>query len=237
MGKQLRRRSDPNPDHWQQQQQQQPEHEEEERSLSNNLQVKHRERPRQTNCKAIKINAHDGRDEDDHQSVDPLDPSSIAPSLAPKMPPRLTFEYNPLSYAYPDDESDKELFLQASATLANHLRPVLIYWVNMVFSDGEEVWQVVRLDHRDNIYKYVYPDLIVVDECERQDNVTFSLGVFSRDQREALLECADDVEYDERPTEQGQCSRWMGQLLNLMRDGGLVERTVVDTIKATIPLP
>lgn len=153
------------------------------------------------------------------------------------MPPPLTFEYNPLSYAYPDDESDKELFLQASGTIANHLRAVLLYWVNMVFSDGEEVWQVVHLDQRDNVHKYVYPDLIVVDECEREDNETFSLGVFSRDQREAVLECADDVEYDERSGEEGQCLRWMGELLERMIEEELVGRGVVDAIRAAVPLP
>ncbi|KAG8216152.1 hypothetical protein J3R82DRAFT_8158 [Butyriboletus roseoflavus] len=153
------------------------------------------------------------------------------------MPPPLTFEYNPLSYAYPDDESDKELFLQASGTIANHLRAVLLYWVNMVFSDGEEVWQVVRLDQRDNVHKYVYPDLIVVDGCEREYNETFSLGMFSRDQREAVLECADDVEYDERSSEEGQCLRWMAQLLERMMEEELVECAVVDAIRDVVPLP
>ncbi|KAH0831281.1 hypothetical protein J3R83DRAFT_13916 [Lanmaoa asiatica] len=153
------------------------------------------------------------------------------------MPPPLTFEYNPLSYAYPDDESDKELFLQASGMIANHLRAVLLYWVNMVFSDGEEVWQVVRLDKRDNVHKYVYPDMIVVDENEREDNETISLGVFSRDQREAVLECADDVEYDERSDDEGQCLRWMDQLLEQMIGEELVERKVVDVIRNAVPLP
>lgn len=153
------------------------------------------------------------------------------------MPPPLTFEYNPLSYAYPDDESDKELFLQASGTIASRLRAVLVYWVNVVFSDGEEVWQVVRLDQRDSVHKYVYPDLIVVDGCEREHNETFSLGVFSRDQREAVLECADDVEYDERSGDEGQCLGWMGQLLERMIEEELVGRGVVDAIRDAVPLP
>jgi len=65
------------------------------------------------------------------------------------MPPRSTFECNPLSCAYP--ESDKDLFLQASNTssLSPH-RTVLLYWVNTVFDDGEEVWQVVRLHRREH---------------------------------------------------------------------------------------
>ncbi|KAI9567702.1 hypothetical protein HD554DRAFT_935176 [Boletus coccyginus] len=157
------------------------------------------------------------------------------------MPQRLTFEYNPLSYAYPDDESEKELFLQASNPgLASHLRAVLIYWVNIVFSDGEEVWQVVRLDRREDsdVHKYVYPDMIVVDGCEREHHETFSLGVFSRDQREAVLECADDVAYEERsPEEEGQCVRWMRDLLERMVGEGLVQRAVVDAIRDAVPLP
>lgn len=156
------------------------------------------------------------------------------------MPQRLTFEYNPLSYAYPDDESDKELFLQASrpGPFASHRRAVLLYWVNTVFSDGEEVWQVVRLDRpeENDVHRYVYPDMIVVDGCEREHHDTFSLGVFSRDQREEVLECADDVGYEERSGEdEGQCLRWMSELLERMVEGGLVGRAVVDAIRDAVP--
>jgi hypothetical protein len=155
------------------------------------------------------------------------------------MPPRLTFEYNALSYAYPDDESDKEVFLQASSpgTFASHLRAVLLYWVNVVFSDGEEVWQVVRLDRPEDsdVHKYVYPDMIVVDGCEREHHETISLGVFSRDQREEVLECADDVGYEERSGDGGQCVRWMGELLERMVEEGLVGRAVVDAIRDAVP--
>jgi len=210
------------------------------------------------------------------------------------MPNRPTFEYNPLSYAYPDDESDKELFfLQASGAIAaSHLRTVLLYWVNKAFNDGEEVWQVVRLYRKEGGgYKYVYPDLIVADghggrehehehsepgqgigngnamgnghghwhghgynhghdrgfghsygydhdrgrdqseDDERGELV--SLGTFTRDQREVLLECAEEIEYDERAEE--QCLRWMGTLLDRMTDEGLVKRAVVDAIRGVVP--
>ena len=163
------------------------------------------------------------------------------------MPQRLTFEYNALSYAYPDDESDKEVFFQATSpgTFASHLRAVLLYWVNMVFTDGDEVWQVVRLDRRQSnltdVHKYVYPDMIVVDGCEREHHETISLGVFTRDQREAVLECADDVGYDERSPDQEeeevQCLRWMSELLERMVEERLVARSVVDAIRDAVPLP
>lgn len=156
----------------------------------------------------------------------------------------MTFEYNPLSYAYPDDESSKELFLQVpnGTPIAPHLGTVLlIYWVNMVFSDGEEVWQVVRLDRREDtndVYKYVYPDMIVVDgQYQRGHYATYPLGVFSRDQRETVLECAEDVEYDARSEEEDESSRWMGDLLERMVGEGLVTRGVVDAIREGVPLP
>ncbi|KAG9308286.1 hypothetical protein JVU11DRAFT_12049 [Chiua virens] len=166
------------------------------------------------------------------------------------MPQRLTFEYNPLSYAYPDDETDKELFLQASRTHPHHphahhsqqqhlshLRAaaVLLYWVNMVFNDGEEVWQVVRLDEQDNVHRYVYPDLIVVDGSVWEYNDMFSLGVFTRDQREAVLECADEIEYEVRCAEGGQGVRWMGRLLEQMVEEALVGEGVVNAIRDSVP--
>ena len=155
------------------------------------------------------------------------------------MPQRLTFEYNPLSYAYPDDESDKELFFQTSNSSSSHLRAAFIYWVNIVFDDGEEVWQVVRLDEHNGRLKYVYPDLIVVDGCEqREHSPTYSLGVFTRDQREAVLEYADEVEYGDNAQAGGekQCQEWMGRLLQHMITGDLLECGVVDRIRNAVPL-
>ncbi|KAN0094536.1 hypothetical protein V8E55_002823 [Tylopilus felleus] len=160
------------------------------------------------------------------------------------MPPRLTFEYNPLSCAYPDDESDKDLFLQVSNTSPSPSphRTVLLYWVNTVFDDGEEVWQVVRL-HRhedDGAHKYVYPDMLVVEGAsEREHHQTFGLGTFSRDQREAVLECADDVAvaHGDGDGEGQQSARWMGELLERMVQEGLVARGAVDVIRDAVPLP
>ncbi|KAF8558620.1 hypothetical protein OG21DRAFT_1481311 [Imleria badia] len=159
------------------------------------------------------------------------------------MPPRLTFEYNPLSYAYPDDESPKEVFFQASngTPIAAHLCAVLLYWANKVFSDGEEVWQVVRLDRREDtkdVYRYVYPDMIVVDgEYQRLQHQMFLLGEFSRDEREAVLEYAEDVGYDARSEDEEESLRWMSELLERMVKEGLVAHGIVDAIREGVALP
>ena len=151
------------------------------------------------------------------------------------MPQRLTYEYNDLSCTYRDDESDKDLFLQVSPS------SVFLYWVNTAFPDGEQVWQVVRLHPHPNgvgadKIKYVYPDLIVVDACaERTHNATFPLGVFTRDQREAVLECADEVVSDEGSEEEEELgARWMSKLLGRMVSEGLVACDDVQQIRDAV---
>ncbi|KAG2361058.1 hypothetical protein BDR07DRAFT_1288158 [Suillus spraguei] len=143
-----------------------------------------------------------------------------------------------LSQVYGDDRSNKEVFLQATGLHkdSDHNKPrhVLIYWVNAVISDGIEVWDITQLEKHGNGHQYHYPNALKVSTKGRPHNQTISLGIFTSEQREQLLELAADVEYDQITTE----SRiWMRNLLAKMVEEELISHDLFNTIREGVPLP
>jgi len=142
-----------------------------------------------------------------------------------------------VSLEYGDDRSIKEVFLQAAGLRKDpdpsKPRHVLIYWVNAVLSGGIEIWDTTQLESHGHWHQYHYPNALKVSSVERTHNQTISLGMFTSEQREKLLELAADVEYDELATE----SRvWMQKLLAKMVDENLVSRRLFDTVREAVPL-
>ncbi|KAG2347289.1 hypothetical protein BDR05DRAFT_725047 [Suillus weaverae] len=144
-----------------------------------------------------------------------------------------------LSQVYADDRSDKEVFLQATglhkdSDRSNPGRHTLIYWVNAALSGGIEVWDITQLEMHGHWYQYHYPNALKVNTKERSRNQTISLGIFTSEQREQLLELAADVEYDQVTTE----SRvWMRDLLAKMVQEKLISHRLFNTIREDVPLP
>lgn len=146
--------------------------------------------------------------------------------------------FGDLSQVYSDDWSDKEVFLQAAGLHRNsdrsNPRHVLIYWVNAALSGGIEVWDITQLEMHEHWHQYHYPNALKVDTKERSRNQTISLGMFTPEQREQLLELAADVEYDRVTTE----SRvWMRNLLAKMVQEKLISHHLFNTIREDVPLP
>ncbi|KAF9015888.1 hypothetical protein BDZ89DRAFT_1076078 [Hymenopellis radicata] len=110
-----------------------------------------------------------------------------------------------LSLRYPDDESEKPVYLEiysyGHCTSGNPLNIHLharFYWVNgrPVADDSAStlICQVIELERRGDRYFYVEPnvkELSLTDACRRQP--LHPLGKFSRDKREQLLELAADI--------------------------------------------
>jgi hypothetical protein len=83
-------------------------------------------------------------------------------------------------------------------------------------------------------HQYHYSNALKVDTKERSRNQTISLGIFTPEQREQLLELAADVEYDRVTTE----SRvWMRNLLAKMVQEKLISHHLFNTIREDVPLP
>ncbi|KAG2121261.1 hypothetical protein DEU56DRAFT_98733 [Suillus clintonianus] len=143
-----------------------------------------------------------------------------------------------VSQVYGDDWSDKEVFLQATGLHKDsdrcHPRHVLIYWVNAALTGGFEVWDITQLEMHGRWHQYHYPNALKINSKERTRNQTISLGIFTSEQREQLLELAADVEYDQVTTE----SRvWMRHLLAKMVEENLISHRLFNTVREDVPLP
>lgn len=143
-----------------------------------------------------------------------------------------------LSQVYGDDWSDKEVFLQATGlhkdSNPSNPRHVLVYWVNAALSGGFEVWDITQLEMHGHWHQYHYPNALKVNTKERSRNQTMSLGIFTSEQREQLLELAADVEYDQVTTES---RTWMRNLLAKMAEEKLISHHLFNTIREDVPLP
>ncbi|OJA15197.1 hypothetical protein AZE42_08106 [Rhizopogon vesiculosus] len=119
-----------------------------------------------------------------------------------------------VSVEYGDDQSHKEVYLQVTGLQKdpdpNKPRHVLIYW-----------------------HQYHYPDTLKVDSIKRTRNQTISLGVFTFEQREQLLEFAADVEYNELSTESHV---WMHKPLPKMVEEKLISLCLFKIIREMVPL-
>ncbi|KAF9466701.1 hypothetical protein BDZ94DRAFT_1305937 [Collybia nuda] len=141
---------------------------------------------------------------------------------------------------YPDTDMDKEVFVQAAGygeKAAGIPQRILICWLNPTpTKQGDGAYQIIELEMQGNYYHYCYP---VVEQRSAQvmaDHQIWSLGVFTRDQRELLLELAEDVEFKERSLTEG--SRvWTAKLLREMRQSGLLSQELVTKIHREVPLP
>lgn len=144
---------------------------------------------------------------------------------------------------YPDTNEDKEVFVQAAGhqTKAMEIpRHILLCWLNSSSPDeGEQddgAYQIIQLEKPGGYYHYCYPVVEIRSAQVMAEHQTWSLGVFTRDQRELLLELAEDVEFKKGSLTEG-CRVWTAKLLRDMRRNGLVSQDLVAKIRREVPLP
>jgi hypothetical protein len=152
-------------------------------------------------------------------------------------PPRfLESVYN----AYPDDESTKEVFIQAANLSYSGTgdRHVLIWWSNGVDATSEAptpVRQVIQLTGQAGNYSYFYPVANSHSPDVINDNFQASLGEFTRNQRDQIITLAKDTAFEKTSTVNG-CRVWTRNLLNAMYTEGLLSQERFHEIDKTIPL-
>jgi hypothetical protein len=136
---------------------------------------------------------------------------------------------------HPDTSIDKEVFVQASGLVTTPMetpRHIFICWSNQ----SQEWYQVIQLIKWGNWYHYVYPAVQEHLPANFSANQTWSLGIFTRDQREKLLELAEDIKFEKGSLTQG-CRVWTAKLMLEMRRNGLISQDLLARIRREVPLP
>ncbi|KAF8351820.1 hypothetical protein F5887DRAFT_932522 [Amanita rubescens] len=149
------------------------------------------------------------------------------------LPPRFL---NSVYDTYPDDDSVKEVSLYAHGLTYSGVgdRHVLLQWNNATTEMGL-VTQIIQLTGQSGNYSYYVP---VANLCSAQsmlNNQPFSLGEFSRAQRDVILDLARQVTFSKTSTTNG-CRVWTRDLLAAMVQAHLISQAKFNEIDIGVPL-
>jgi hypothetical protein len=149
------------------------------------------------------------------------------------LPPRFL---NSVYDTYPDDDSAKEVILHALGLTYSGVgdRHVLIQWNNATTEVGL-VTQMVQLTGQSGNYSYYVPVAKLRSAQTLLNNQLFSLGEFSRAQRDKILDLARQVVFSKTSTTNG-CRVWTRDLLVAMVQAHLISQVKFNEIDAGVPL-
>ena len=139
--------------------------------------------------------------------------------------------------AYPDNDEVKQLYVEAQGmTYAGAgERHVQICWSNGAFVGGYAL-QTIELGGPPGGYHYVSPVVHLRRMESMGSNEQFSLGYFSRAQRNRILALAVSVHCDMQSVLNGP-RVWVRDLLEAMVRAELLPMTTFAEISARVPLP
>ncbi|TFK99012.1 hypothetical protein BDV98DRAFT_606489 [Pterulicium gracile] len=136
---------------------------------------------------------------------------------------------------HPNDNSDKSVQVQAFRTSAQEdfsNRHVLLQWTNARIGSGPDD------DDTCKVIQMIQPTG-GVGQFGTQDNDqatnSGTWGVFSRKQRDRILELAARVEFNKR-SRVNSCRAWTRDLLVAMVEAGLVDPKVFEVVDGGVPL-
>ncbi|KAF5310211.1 hypothetical protein D9619_010471 [Psilocybe cf. subviscida] len=144
---------------------------------------------------------------------------------------------------YSDDDTTKELFIQADG-LRDYPgfgdRHVLIYWYNNAApstpeNNGQPAIQITQLTGQAGNYAYYAPVVHSVPPAVMAQHLQIFLGTLTRAQRDEMLALADAVQFNRKSTVNG-CRVWTRDLLWAMVGADLITQEKFDEVDKKIPL-
>ena len=134
---------------------------------------------------------------------------------------------------FPDDGSDKEIFAQVTGPEhAPWPRHVSIYWKNGVTPQKELATQLIHLT---GYFAHYSPMVIPCSETTFDKKFNFSLGTYTRAQRDTILHLAANIPFG-LISERNDYSVWTRDLLDSMVTEGLLDQETFTHLDKTVPL-
>jgi len=143
---------------------------------------------------------------------------------------------NPFGDKYPDDDSIKEVVLEADGLVVVNPddRHVLLRWTNGV-EDENHYTQIIHLTGGPGNYGFYIPQVKVHSEQSLQANTTYELGRYTRAQRDQTIALAKAVHFS-KGSRVNSCRTWMRDLLEAMVGANLLSKAEFDKIDTDVPL-
>jgi len=124
---------------------------------------------------------------------------------------------NPYGDAYPDDNSTKEVEVQADGLVAANPddRHILLCWTNGADAEGRRYTQIGHLSGGPGNYNFHTPQVKAYSEESQEMNTCYVLGQYTRAQRDQIIALAKAVKFDKK-SYVNNCQTWMRDLLEVM---------------------
>lgn len=144
---------------------------------------------------------------------------------------------NPYGDTYPDDNTIKEVALQADGLVAANPagRHVLLRWTNGTDADGRCYTQEIQLSGGPGNYGFHTPQVKAHSEESQRTNACYVLGQYTREQRDHIVALAKAVKFD-RKSYVNNCQVWMRDLIEAMARAGLLSEAEFNKIDVDVPL-
>ena len=150
----------------------------------------------------------------------------------------LRLAINPHGDQYPDDNSIKEIRLQADGLVTAGPgvdRHVLLHWTNGIDSSGLHYTQIIHLTGGPGSYNFYTPQVQAHSETSIQKNTIYELGQYTRMQRDQILALARAVKFDKK-SRVNNCQVWMRDLLAAMVNAKLLSEERFNEIDVDVSL-
>ncbi|KAG7088439.1 hypothetical protein E1B28_012431 [Marasmius oreades] len=144
---------------------------------------------------------------------------------------------NPYGGQYPDDDSTKQVVLQADGLKAANPddRHVLIHWTNGTDASGNRYTEVVHLTGGEGNYGFYTPQVKRHSDESLKLDTFYVLGHYTRAQRNQTITLAKAVQFN-KTSRINNCQTWMRDLLEAMVKGGLLSEAEFNKIDSGVPL-
>ncbi|KAJ7472329.1 hypothetical protein B0H11DRAFT_2038600 [Mycena galericulata] len=132
--------------------------------------------------------------------------------------------WNPFGDQFPDDQ--KELTLQKETrNWSNH---IMLRWTNGEDGPDSGIYtELVHLTGYPGNYAFKYPSVKLHSKQSRMGNKFYTLGTFTRAQRDRLVSLAQSLDFNYK-SEVNTCNTWMHLLLSAMVVDGLLSQVSFD---------
>ncbi|KAF9234105.1 hypothetical protein BU15DRAFT_53045 [Melanogaster broomeanus] len=144
---------------------------------------------------------------------------------------------NPYGDQYPDNNSTKEVVLQADGLEAQNPddRHVLLCWTNGSDAEGRRYIQVIHLSGGPGNYNFYTPQVKMDSDESWKANTCYVLGQYTRAQRDQIIALAKAVRFDKR-SRINNCQTWMHDVVEAMVNADLLSTAKFDEVSAGVPL-
>ena len=144
---------------------------------------------------------------------------------------------NPYGDKYPDDDSTKEVVVEADGLEAANPydRHILLRWTNGTGAGGRRYVQIIHLTGGPGNCNFHTPQVKMHSEESRTANTCYMLGQYTRTQRDQIVALAKAVRFD-RKSGVNNCQAWMRDVLEAMVGADLLSETQFDEIDTGVPL-